>query len=74
MAILPKAIFNVKSLGGVARTKTYNQEHSVVVLLKKTEDLKYTKVWFTNMLSVDEQITYKPEPQDYGIGRQEVKI
>ncbi|XP_035308888.1 PRELI domain containing protein 3B-like isoform X1, partial [Cricetulus griseus] len=49
---------------GTARTKTYVQEHSVVDLVKKTMELKPTNISFTNMVSVEERITYKPHPQD----------
>ncbi|KAL6076755.1 hypothetical protein STEG23_017636 [Scotinomys teguina] len=54
----------VKSLIGAARTKTYVQEHSVVDPVKKTMELKSTNISFTNMVSVDERLTYRPHPQD----------
>lgn len=54
----------MKSLIGAARTKTYVQEHSVVDPVKKTMELKSTNISFTNMVSVDERLTYKPHPQD----------
>lgn len=54
----------VKSLIGAARTKTYVQEHSVVDPLRRTMELKSTNISFTNMVSVDERLTYKPHPQD----------
>ncbi|XP_038179554.1 PRELI domain containing protein 3B-like [Arvicola amphibius] len=53
----------VKSLIGAARTKTYVQEHSVVDPVKKTMELRSTNISFTNMVSVDERLTYKPHPQ-----------
>uniref|UniRef100_I3MHV3 PRELI/MSF1 domain-containing protein n=5 Tax=Marmotini TaxID=337730 RepID=I3MHV3_ICTTR len=54
----------VKSLIGSARTKTYVQEHSVVDPVEKTMELKSTNISFTNMVSVDERLIYKPHPQD----------
>ncbi|XP_071474818.1 PRELI domain containing protein 3B-like [Marmota flaviventris] len=33
-------------------------------LLKKTMELKPTNISFTNMISVDERLIYKPHPQD----------
>ncbi|XP_040086256.1 PRELI domain containing protein 3B-like [Oryx dammah] len=54
----------VKSIIGAARTKTYVQEHSVVDPIEKTMELKSTNISFTNMVSVDERLTYKPHPQD----------
>ncbi|XP_058418374.1 PRELI domain containing protein 3B isoform X3 [Diceros bicornis minor] len=54
----------VKSLIGAARTKTYVQEHSVVDPVEKTMELKSTNISFTNMVSVDERLVYKPHPQD----------
>uniref|UniRef100_A0A8C0NQH8 PRELI domain containing 3B n=1 Tax=Canis lupus familiaris TaxID=9615 RepID=A0A8C0NQH8_CANLF len=54
----------VKSLIGAARTKTYVQEHSVVDPVEKTMELKSTNISFTNMVSVDERLIYKPHPQD----------
>lgn len=57
----------------MGRTRTYSQKHSVPFLLKKTVDFKYTNVWVTNAVSVDEQITYKLEPHKWDIGGQEVK-
>ncbi|KAG8513335.1 PRELI domain containing protein 3B [Galemys pyrenaicus] len=49
---------------GAARTKTYVQEHSVVDPVEKTMELKSTNISFTNMVSVDERLIYKPHPQD----------
>ncbi|EDL06684.1 RIKEN cDNA 2310042G06, isoform CRA_b, partial [Mus musculus] len=49
---------------GAARTKTYVQEHSVVDPVTRTMELKSTNISFTNMVSVDERLTYKPHPQD----------
>nr|XP_004667045.2 PRELI domain containing protein 3B-like [Jaculus jaculus] len=54
----------VKSLIGAERTKTYVQEQSVVDPVKKTMELRSTNISFTNMVSVDERLTYKPHPQD----------
>uniref|UniRef100_A0AC11BCA6 Uncharacterized protein n=1 Tax=Ovis aries TaxID=9940 RepID=A0AC11BCA6_SHEEP len=54
----------VKSIIGAARTKTYVQEHSVVDPIEKTMELKSTNISFTNMVSVDERLIYKPHPQD----------
>ncbi|XP_035865887.1 PRELI domain containing protein 3B isoform X2 [Phyllostomus discolor] len=54
----------VKSLIGAARTKTYVQEHSVVDPVEKTMELQSTNISFTNMVSVDERLTYKPHPQN----------
>lgn len=54
----------VKSLIGAARTKTYVQEHSVVDPVTRTMELKSTNISFTNMVSVDERLTYKPHLQD----------
>nr|XP_020475870.1 PRELI domain containing protein 3B-like isoform X1 [Monopterus albus] len=53
-----------KSLIGVTRTCTYVQEHSVVDPKEKTFKLKSTNISFTNLVSVDEKLTYKPHPQD----------
>uniref|UniRef100_UPI003AB0403F PRELI domain containing protein 3B-like isoform X4 n=1 Tax=Centroberyx gerrardi TaxID=166262 RepID=UPI003AB0403F len=53
-----------KSIIGATRTCTYVQEHSVVDPKEKTFELKSTNISFTNMVSVDEKLTYKPHPQD----------
>ncbi|XP_044066359.1 PRELI domain containing protein 3B-like isoform X1 [Siniperca chuatsi] len=53
-----------KSIIGVTRTCTYVQEHSVVDPKEKTFELKSTNISFTNLVSVDEKLTYKPHPQD----------
>ncbi|TKS77328.1 PRELI domain containing protein 3B [Collichthys lucidus] len=53
-----------KSMIGVTRTCTYVQEHSVVDPKEKTFELKSTNISFTNLVSVDEKLTYKPHPQD----------
>ncbi|XP_076963617.1 PRELI domain containing protein 3B-like isoform X1 [Callospermophilus lateralis] len=53
----------VKSLIGSARTKTYVQEHSVDDPVE-TMELKLTNISFTNMVSGDERLIYKPHPQD----------
>uniref|UniRef100_H3D381 PRELI domain containing 3B n=2 Tax=Tetraodon nigroviridis TaxID=99883 RepID=H3D381_TETNG len=52
-----------KSIAGVTKTCTYVQEHSVVDPKEKTFELKSTNISFTNMVSVDEKLTYKPHPQ-----------
>ncbi|XP_040187133.1 PRELI domain containing protein 3B [Rana temporaria] len=54
----------VKSIIGATRTRTYVQEHSVVDPAEKTMELKSTNITFTNMVSVDERLVYKPHPQD----------
>ncbi|KAM5135169.1 PRELI domain containing protein 3B [Mantella aurantiaca] len=54
----------VKSIIGATRTKTYIQEHSVVDPVEKTMELKSANITFTNMVSVDERLVYKPHPQD----------
>ncbi|XP_037676801.1 PRELI domain containing protein 3B-like [Choloepus didactylus] len=54
----------VKSIIGAARTKTYVQEHSVVDPVERTMELKSTNISFTNMVSVDERLIYKPHSQD----------
>ncbi|XP_029781869.1 PRELI domain containing protein 3B-like isoform X2 [Suricata suricatta] len=56
----------VKSLISAARTKTYMQEHSVVDPVDRTMELKSTNISFTNMVSVDERLIYKPHPQEPG--------
>ncbi|XP_036302784.1 PRELI domain containing protein 3B-like [Pipistrellus kuhlii] len=56
--------WGLPSLIGAARTKTYVQEHSVVDPVEKTMELKSTNISFTNMVSVDERLIYKPHPQD----------
>uniref|UniRef100_A0A2K5R8M1 PRELI/MSF1 domain-containing protein n=1 Tax=Cebus imitator TaxID=2715852 RepID=A0A2K5R8M1_CEBIM len=52
----------VKCRIGVARTKTYVQEHSVDPV-EKAMKLK-SNISFTNMVSVYERLMYKPHPQD----------
>ncbi|XP_042740791.1 PRELI domain containing protein 3B isoform X2 [Lagopus leucura] len=54
----------VKSLIGTCRTKTYVQEHSIVDPLKKTMELKSSNISFTNLVSVDERLVYKPHPHE----------
>ncbi|RVE73077.1 hypothetical protein OJAV_G00045820 [Oryzias javanicus] len=54
----------VKSLIGNARTYTYIQENSMVDPKEKTFELQSTNITFTNMVSVDERLTYKPHPGD----------
>ncbi|XP_029948555.1 PRELI domain containing protein 3B [Salarias fasciatus] len=54
----------VKSIMGISRTYTYVQEQSVVDPNEKTFELQSTNITFTNMVSVDEKLTYKPHPDD----------
>ncbi|XP_066480953.1 PRELI domain containing protein 3B isoform X1 [Tiliqua scincoides] len=54
----------VKSLIGACRSKTYIQEHSIVDPVKKVMELKSTNISFTNLVSVDERLIYKPHPQE----------
>uniref|UniRef100_A0A8D0A9E4 PRELI domain containing 3 n=1 Tax=Sander lucioperca TaxID=283035 RepID=A0A8D0A9E4_SANLU len=58
----------VKSIIGNSRTYTYVQEHTAVVLYKTfyilTLLLFPLQITFTNMVSVDEKLTYKPHPED----------
>ncbi|XP_063260324.1 PRELI domain containing protein 3B isoform X3 [Prinia subflava] len=54
----------VKSLIGTCRTRTYVQEHSVVDPVKKTMELKSCNISFTNLVSVDERLVYKPHPHE----------
>ncbi|KAM9410319.1 PRELI domain containing protein 3B [Pholidichthys leucotaenia] len=54
----------VKSLIGSSRTYTYVQEQSVVDPKEKTFELQSSNITFTNMVSVDERLTYKPHPED----------
>ncbi|XP_069507152.1 PRELI domain containing protein 3B [Ambystoma mexicanum] len=56
----------VKTLIGATRTKTYIQEHSVVDPVEKTMELKSSNITFTNLVSVDERLIYKPHSQDPG--------
>uniref|UniRef100_A0A8D0G341 PRELI domain containing 3B n=1 Tax=Sphenodon punctatus TaxID=8508 RepID=A0A8D0G341_SPHPU len=56
----------VKSLIGACRTKTYVQEHSVVDPVKKVMELNSSNISFTNLVSVDERLIYKPHPQEPG--------
>lgn len=53
-----------KSIIGATRTCTYVQEHSVVDPKEKSFELKSTNISFTNLVSVDEKLTYRPHPQD----------
>ncbi|XP_006892828.1 PREDICTED: protein slowmo homolog 2-like isoform X1 [Elephantulus edwardii] len=53
----------VRSLTGASRTKTYVREHSVVDPVEKKMELKSTNISFTNVVSVDERLIYKPHPQ-----------
>ncbi|XP_067095587.1 PRELI domain containing protein 3B-like [Osmerus mordax] len=52
------------TLIGMTRTCTYVHEHSVVDPKEKTFELKSSNISFTNMVSVDEKLTYRPHPQD----------
>lgn len=54
----------VKSLIGNVRTCTYIQERSIVDPKEKMFELKSSNITFTNMVSVDERLTYKPHPED----------
>ncbi|XP_029908267.1 PRELI domain containing protein 3B [Myripristis murdjan] len=54
----------VKSIIGNTRTCTYVQEQSVVDPNKKSFELQSSNITFTNMVSVDERLTYKPHPED----------
>ncbi|XP_046881952.1 PRELI domain containing protein 3B-like [Hypomesus transpacificus] len=54
----------VKSIIGNSRTCTFIQEHSVVDPREKTFELQSSNITFTNLVSVDEKLTYKPHPQD----------
>ncbi|XP_062853670.1 PRELI domain containing protein 3B isoform X2 [Trichomycterus rosablanca] len=54
----------VKSIIGNARACTYVQEHSVVDPKEKTLELQSTNITFTNMVSVDERLIYRPHPED----------
>lgn len=47
----------VKSLIGVAGTKTHVQDHSEVDSVEKTMELKSTNISFANMVSVDDLYT-----------------
>ncbi|XP_043977915.1 PRELI domain containing protein 3B isoform X2 [Gambusia affinis] len=54
----------VKSLIGNVRTCTYIQESSIVDPKEKMFELQSSNITFTNMVSVDERLTYKPHPED----------
>uniref|UniRef100_A0A3B3XE80 PRELI/MSF1 domain-containing protein n=1 Tax=Poecilia mexicana TaxID=48701 RepID=A0A3B3XE80_9TELE len=54
----------VKSLIGNVRTCTYIQESSIVDPKEKMFELQSSNITFTNMVSVDEKLTYKPHPED----------
>lgn len=54
----------VKSIIGRTQTCTYIQEHSVVDPVEKTFELQSSNITFTNMVSVDEKLTYRPHPDD----------
>ncbi|XP_012696627.1 PRELI domain containing protein 3B isoform X1 [Clupea harengus] len=54
----------VKSFIGNTRTCTYIQEHSVVDPREKTLELQSANITFTNMVSVDERLIYRPHPDD----------
>ncbi|CAL8402884.1 unnamed protein product [Arctogadus glacialis] len=54
----------VKSIIGNTRTCTYIQEHSVVDPKEKVFELQSSNITLTNLISVDEKLTYKPHPQD----------
>ncbi|XP_042614933.1 PRELI domain containing protein 3B isoform X2 [Cyprinus carpio] len=54
----------VRSIIGNVRTCMYIQEHSVVDPKEKTFELQSTNITFTNMVSVDERLVYRPHPED----------
>ncbi|KAK1796281.1 hypothetical protein P4O66_009352 [Electrophorus voltai] len=54
----------VRSIIGNARTCTYVQEHSLVDPKEKTLELQSANITFTNMVSVDERLIYRPHPDD----------
>ncbi|XP_068598475.1 PRELI domain containing protein 3B-like [Brachionichthys hirsutus] len=54
----------VRSIIGNSRTYTYIQEHSVVDPVDQTFELQSSNITFTNLVSVDEKLTYKPHPED----------
>uniref|UniRef100_A0A3Q3WL66 PRELI/MSF1 domain-containing protein n=1 Tax=Mola mola TaxID=94237 RepID=A0A3Q3WL66_MOLML len=54
----------VKSIIGNTRTYTYIQENSIVDPKEKIFELQSTNITFTNMVSVDERLTYKPHPEN----------
>uniref|UniRef100_A0AAY5JY56 PRELI/MSF1 domain-containing protein n=1 Tax=Esox lucius TaxID=8010 RepID=A0AAY5JY56_ESOLU len=53
-----------KTLIGITRTNTYIQENSVVDPKEKTFELQSSNISCTNIVSVDEKLTYRPHPQD----------
>ncbi|XP_034977861.1 PRELI domain containing protein 3B isoform X1 [Zootoca vivipara] len=53
----------VKSLIGACRTRTYIQEHSIVDPVEKVLELNSSNISFTNLVSVDERLIYKPHPE-----------
>ncbi|XP_061913631.1 PRELI domain containing protein 3B-like [Entelurus aequoreus] len=53
-----------KSIIGASGSHTYVQERSVVDPRHKIFQLQSTNISFTNLVSVDEKLTYKPHPQD----------
>ncbi|XP_063028635.1 PRELI domain containing protein 3B isoform X1 [Melospiza melodia melodia] len=61
---LMPSLFACPQLIGTCRTRTYVQEHSVVDPVKKTMELKSCNISFTNLVSVDERLVYKPHPQE----------
>uniref|UniRef100_A0A8C5I234 PRELI domain containing protein 3B-like n=1 Tax=Gouania willdenowi TaxID=441366 RepID=A0A8C5I234_GOUWI len=54
----------VKSIIGSSRTYTYVQEESVVDPKEKTFQLQSSNITLTNLVSVDEKLTYKPHPEN----------
>ncbi|XP_037304044.1 PRELI domain containing protein 3B [Pungitius pungitius] len=54
----------VKAIIGNTRTCTYVQEKSVVDPMEKIFELQSSNITFTNLVSVDEKLTYKPHPED----------
>ncbi|XP_073708360.1 PRELI domain containing protein 3B [Garra rufa] len=54
----------VKTIIGNTRTCTYIKEHSVVDPKEKTFELQSSNITFTNLVSVDERLVYRPHPED----------
>ncbi|TRY65459.1 hypothetical protein DNTS_030051 [Danionella cerebrum] len=53
----------VRSIIGNCRTCTYIQEQSTVDPKEKTFELQSTNITFTNLVSVDERLIYRPHPE-----------
>ncbi|KAM4582361.1 PRELI domain containing protein 3B isoform 2-T3 [Fundulus diaphanus] len=54
----------VKALIGNVISCTYIQESSIVDPKERALELQSSNITFTNMVSVDERLTYKPHPED----------